>query len=1086
MKTSRLCLSFLAISLIVSTGVISCEKYDDSSLVQQIEDLTRRVVKLEELCSNMNTNIMSLQQMLTALQEEDRIVGVSKVTVNGEEVGYILDFSRSGAVTIYNGKDGSTPVIGVRMDTDGEWYWTVDGEWMLSPDGKHIRATATAPILSIRDGYWYISKDDGKTWEKLDKATGDSFFQSVTETDEAVVLTLVDGTVISIPKLLKISIIFDDSEDIVIMPGGQRIVNYQLTNVSGNALVKAVAQNGWRAKVEQTGNTEGRIIVTAPEILTDDEVIILAYDGEYSMVMAALNFVEGTITVSDDSFEVPGEGGSVSLEVSSNVGMKVCIPEQSASWISYKVDPATKTMVENTVTLILSRNYSGSERSAVVAITDEGGTFSKAVAIHQKEFDQYTDITGGGETANCYIVNQPGGYKFPIIKGNGPKGVIVSGDSAEINGAVSASIVWQDADIIEVTGIKNGHVTFATADPLPHGNAVIAVKDINGTILWSWHIWSTDYELGVGDVTVTNYSRTNSCQMMPLNLGARSKSSGSSDWRNGDGAVFYQFGRKDPFPSKSAVKTAAGGSLALSIANPDTFYTWNNYTDWCSDMRMDWWDAGNTSFSNYANSTAADANVNLGEKTIYDPCPPGYRVAPDDAFTGFTRTGGAVSAFSLVNGSFSYSNFAYTFNALSGSIVFKLCGGLNASAGSLLTGIGYYQSSHAAGTGIQRQLILQSTGEVDPMCAVYSRALAGAVRAVKNTYVKKEESSDYSSHGTTVQLQNHTVGNGIKVLIAGDGYMDKDIASGLYDSDMEKACEYLFSVEPFKTYRDRFDVVDYRAVSALSEFNASQKTAFKVQFGSGTHISGDLTAAYNSANSVYNTIENVLIIIVINSAKYAGTCYMSSLGTSVAFVPASQEYYTFEDIVHHEACGHGFGFLGDEYFYTGTIPSGEVEEVNYFFNTYGWYANVDVTDNPSAIRWKNFLSDPVYKSTVGIYEGAFTYAYGAYRPTNESIMRSNKGMFNSPSRYALFKRIMELSGDTSSWEKFVNYDTKNLASSNVLEADGYAAPDDFVPLSRPVIVDEKQVISSIRDFEVQASNDAGHSSGQSGDSFSRH
>ena len=87
MKTSRLCLSFLAISLIVSTGVISCEKYDDSSLVQQIEDLTRRVVKLEELCSNMNTNIMSLQQMLTALQEEDRIVGVSKVTVNGEEVG---------------------------------------------------------------------------------------------------------------------------------------------------------------------------------------------------------------------------------------------------------------------------------------------------------------------------------------------------------------------------------------------------------------------------------------------------------------------------------------------------------------------------------------------------------------------------------------------------------------------------------------------------------------------------------------------------------------------------------------------------------------------------------------------------------------------------------------------------------------------------------------------------------------------------------------------------------------------------------------------------------------------------------------
>lgn len=136
----------------------SCsDEYDDSALTGRVDNLENRVAKLEELCKQMNTNISSLQTIVTALQKNDYVTNVTPIMQNGKEVGYTITFSKSNPITIYHGKDGQngtdgedgkpgvdgedgknghTPVIGVKQDTDGSYYWTLDGDWLTDDSGN--------------------------------------------------------------------------------------------------------------------------------------------------------------------------------------------------------------------------------------------------------------------------------------------------------------------------------------------------------------------------------------------------------------------------------------------------------------------------------------------------------------------------------------------------------------------------------------------------------------------------------------------------------------------------------------------------------------------------------------------------------------------------------------------------------------------------------------------------------------------------------------------------------------------------------------------------------------------------------------
>jgi len=1051
----------IIICLLAIVAFVGC--YDDSELWESLNNHELRIKQLEKICNQINTNISSLQSAVEALQKSDFVTSTAPIKENGKEVGYTINFSSGKSITIYygmDGQDGKSPVISVKQDKDGVYYWTLDGDWLRDENGKRIPTTgpsgedAVTPQLKISDGYWYISYDGGKTWNQLGVASGedgDNFFDSVVETDEAVIMTLSNGTVISIPKMKKIDILFDGIDGSVgILPGEQRVIPYEVVNGNEKCLVKVFGQNGWQAKIDAESPVSGSILVTAPHEITDDEIIVLVYDGESTTIMKSISFEEGLIICDVSSLYVKGSGDTVYVDVESNLAVSA---SSSASWINCVLTPATKAVVPYSLRIIVQKNFSESERAATVTVSDSSGKVVKVIGVAQGIYDAYenfADLSKGGETANCYLINSTGQYKFPIIKGNGQKGVIINGDTAELPTATKAKVVWQDGAMITSVGVNKGFVVFETSENWKEGNALLAVTDDSGTILWSWHIWATNYVLGSADVTVYNHSKSRSYEMMSKTLG-----------EVGNKALFYQFGRKDPFPQSVTYTSSGAVSLGTSIKNPNTFYT-KSGGDWCSESRTDWWDAGCSSY-NYSSSTAS---VLKGSKTIYDPCPVGYRVPPDDAFTNFTKSGQNTESESDINSSnpdmysFWYSDNTYYFYTGSGSntVRFKAFGGLNAANAGYLSNISYCYAAHPSFSSTSRLLQFYA-GAVLPMCTDYSRALAGTIRPIRDDVTSESEdvyeSTDYSKDGTMETIQRHEVGEGIKILVVGDGFTDTDINSGKYDRSMEKAAEYFFDIEPYKTYKNRFDVINMRVVSPTSVFDEYQNTAFETQIGPGVHIDGNLSKVYEKAFQAFGTTDEVLVIVVLNTTKYAGTCYMVGNTLSVAFCPMSEEtYYPFNTVIHHEAGGHGFANLGDEYYYSGTIPQSEKDDLEWFQDTYGWYENIDVTSDMSRINWSAFLYDPLYYSSVGVYEGAYGYTQGVWRPTYESCMNSMYGSFNAPSRYAIYKRIMERSGESCSWDAFVEYDQINrTADAKSQSGHQVVPPSERPPHQPPIFVD---------------------------------
>lgn len=198
--------------------LVSCSKFDDSFIWDKLNSHEDRILKLETLCNQMNTNITSLQTIIIALQSKDYVVNIAPIKEGNKEIGYTITFAKSGSITIYHGKDADTPKIAVKYHTDGKYYWTLDGNWLLDESGNMIPATGEdgedgkdgiTPQLKIEDAYWYLSNDGGVSWQKLGKATGDngrdgvdgdSFMESIEQDDKNVYLKLSDGTLITFLK----------------------------------------------------------------------------------------------------------------------------------------------------------------------------------------------------------------------------------------------------------------------------------------------------------------------------------------------------------------------------------------------------------------------------------------------------------------------------------------------------------------------------------------------------------------------------------------------------------------------------------------------------------------------------------------------------------------------------------------------------------------------------------------------------------------------------------------------------------------------------------------------------------------------
>ena len=448
-------LSLLACGLLL----FGCSKeYDDSALRNDLSDLENRVAKLEELCKQMNTNISSLQKIVDALQDN---LSISKVEQISD--GYIIHFSDGSTATIKNGKDsGTIPVIGVRKDTDGCYYWTLDGEWLTDEKGNKVKAQGTdgkdgvdgedgndgadgedgtdgtngkdgiTPQLKIENGRWMLSMDDGKTWTDIGQATGadgkdgvdgtdgedgvdgkdgtNGIFKSVTEDDDNVYFTLEDDSVITIPKSdnSKFAIAFDTT-DIAILNGGEnKTISYTITDATENTVVKAIAQDGWKAKVNATSADKGTITITAPNPIVESEILVFANDGSYHTVMVSLNCMQGQINIADNSIDATPAGGTQEIKLTTNLDYTVEIPDDAQSWLS--LAPETRALREDIIAFNISANE-GIQRFATVALRDEQGNILQTIIFRQLGTCTEIHVETKGE-----LENELAGYDYANIE----------------------------------------------------------------------------------------------------------------------------------------------------------------------------------------------------------------------------------------------------------------------------------------------------------------------------------------------------------------------------------------------------------------------------------------------------------------------------------------------------------------------------------------------------------------------------------------------------------------------------------------------------------------------------------------------
>ena len=384
-------LAFAALFAVVA--LTSC-KYDDDDLWNSVHGLENRVAKLEELCKQMNTNISSLQTIVTALQNNVYVTGTTPLMKDGKEIGYTITFSKGNPITIYHGKDGQdgedgiTPTISVKKDTDGVYYWTLNGEFIMVDGGK-IQAegkdgtngtNGTTPQFKIENDYWFVSYDNGANWTQLGKATGedgiggDSMFSGVdykTSTDY-VIFTLADGTQIKLPTWSAFEAL-------------QRLCNETNTNLSAlQTIVTALQNNDYITSVDPL-TEDGKVVGYTIKFAKSNPIVI--YNGKdgadgNTPVIGVKKDTDGIyywtldgefIVVDGQKIKAQGTDGNNGADGSDGVTPKLEIRE-GYWWISYD---------------------NGTNWTQLGKATGEDGKDADSIKITQDENNVYFELADG-------------------------------------------------------------------------------------------------------------------------------------------------------------------------------------------------------------------------------------------------------------------------------------------------------------------------------------------------------------------------------------------------------------------------------------------------------------------------------------------------------------------------------------------------------------------------------------------------------------------------------------------------------------------------------------------------------------------
>ena len=577
--------------------------------------------------AQLNDDVKALQDIVKTIQEEDYVTRYEELkedTANPNTVtGIRLHFKKGGSVDIDYGKDGVAPEIGVTYGEDGILYWTIGGQPLYYPGTTNpVPASYPTPIFDVtEDGELKVSYNNGSSWDSLGKVVGeqgDSMFKNVELSEDGmfILVTLNDNVEYKLPVWQDLSITLAQNS-LSFTTGQELSVKYTIKGPlsSGMPEVATIAEGDWSATytIEDKNDSQmsGYIVITAPaegQRLKSGKVLVFAsIHGQTVMKSISTNTnssfgSEGVVDTDANEFQL--QNGQLNLDykrrdltlkfTTNTVANQTAYDEDyyleaiyddvDNDWIEGVTNgnPLTRAItVTNQITV--KTNTGTNTRSATIKVMKRGS--SGAVYTFQIRQSGVKNLNADSNYANCFIVSEPGVYKFTAVKG-------YDNTTGFISGINSRSVLWaknvdgkdlslNNIRVYEAEDLGSGVVIFEVGTYVA-GNAVIQVSN-GSSALWSWHIW---FRAKPGN--------TNSGTMMDWNLGA----SGATDE-----GLYYQWGRKDPFYGNQSV--ASGGTEANGIANPDIFYG-----DWNSGS---WASTGD-------------------DKTIYDPCPKGYKVPSKSVF----------------------------------------------------------------------------------------------------------------------------------------------------------------------------------------------------------------------------------------------------------------------------------------------------------------------------------------------------------------------------------------------------------------------------------------------------------------------
>lgn len=316
------------------------------------------------------------------------------------------------------------------------------------------------------------------------------------------------------------------------------------------------------------------------------------------------------------------------------------------------------------------------------------------------------------------------------------------------------------------------------------------------------------------------------------------------------------------------------------------------------------------------------------------------------------------------------------------------------------------------------------------------------------SFTVEQYDSDYADGGVTV-LQEATTGPGIDIVFIGDGYDAKDIAKGTFLTNAQKGCSSFFDLEPYNTYKEYFNVYAVTCQSddsGIGTVNTVIDTKFGSYFTQNRILPPAAGPCFEWAKKANPSMDltRSLTILLMNTSTYEGVTMMYGDGSAIACCPVSTNAYPydFRGIVQHEAGGHGFGKLGDEYIYHNAFiqtcncnccdhPSGDNDTKSTYgsMKSKGWFKNLSMSSDNKLVPWSHLIYNPDYSDYVDIYEGGYMHTRGVYRSEATSCMNNNIPYYSAISRQAIVERIKYCAGEEFTLEEFYSRDSDAFGST---------------------------------------------------------